>query len=158
MRQLLVISVVALSSVAPAVAFACGHEGAQRPVDPSLFVAEQSANELIARAERIEHVAHATAERARHAERRAAALTAQARELRQVAVEIDGSERSNLIIAAGELGLRAAQEQRRAQRASAQARSLRAQAQQLRERAARLTAVQQIQQRRDRRPRSRQLI
>lgn len=148
MRLLLVISAVALTSIAPAVAFACGDEGVQRPVDQSFSVAQQSSMELMQRAERLEMVAQNASEQARHAEHRAAELTAQAREFKQAAFEMDGVERSNLLVAAGELSLRATQEKRQAQRSRLQARNLRTQAQALRDRANRLTGVQQIQHRR----------
>jgi hypothetical protein len=154
MRLSLVISLVAITSLAPAVALACGaEEGVQRQVDPTLFVQEQS-NELMMRAQRLENVAHSVAEQARHADRRAAEFTAQAREFKQVAFGTDGVERSNLLIAAGELSLRASQEKQRAQRSRLQARNLRTQAQALRDRANRLTGVgiQPVQHRRRMRP------
>jgi hypothetical protein len=65
-------------------------------------------------------------------EQRAATLEMQARQLRMLANQIDGVDRSNLIITAGELGLAANQAKRRAQISHAQARQLMAQASQLR--------------------------
>jgi hypothetical protein len=54
MRLLLVVSAVALTSIAPAVAFACGDEGVERSVDQSFSVAQQqSAMEMMERAQRL---------------------------------------------------------------------------------------------------------
>lgn len=152
MRVLLVISAVVVSSVAPAVAFACGPEdGVQRPT-VSPVVVQPNVNELLARAQRLERVASSVEEQARHADRRAAEFSAQASEFRRVAFDLDGVERSNLLITAGELGLRAKEEKRRAQRGHTQARNLQAQAQILRDRATQLTGGMQPMHRRRTRP------
>jgi|RhiMetdeSRZDD1v2_1073273.scaffolds.fasta_scaffold1073199_2 hypothetical protein len=144
MRVLLFVSAFAVSSVAPAVAFACGPEdGVQRPTVSAPVAVQPNVSALLARAQRLERVANSVEEQARHAERRAAEFSAQASEFRQVAFDLDGVERSNLLITAGELGLRAKEEKRRAQRAHNQARNLRAQAQLLFDRAAQLNSGMQ---------------
>jgi hypothetical protein len=158
MRIFPVISVVVLLSAVPAAALACGGEKVQRPVEPTFVVAPPSNSELLVRAERLDRMADSVVERARHAERRAAALSARARELREVAFDTDGVERSNLLIAAGEMSLRATQERRMAQRGVVQARDLRTQARVLRVRANNVTGGERTWQRRSQIRRTRPLI
>jgi hypothetical protein len=112
--------------------FACGGSTEQTFQQPVIVVEQPRENFLLVRARQLESAASDRQMQANRDEQRAATLEMQARQLRMLANQIDGVDRSNLIITAGELGLAANQAKRRAQINHAQARQLTAQASQLR--------------------------
>jgi len=143
MRFGLMAGALAVFLAVPAVALACGGEtrAVEPRFEPQLQVQPVEQVQRVVqrpsdrRAAMLERTATRAEMQARTMERDASRMSMRARQLRLIASDMDGPDRTNLLIAAGELARRARMSRQGATRSHAQARNLRAQARLLRRQA-----------------------